>query len=360
MELIFLGTSGATPTKERNLPSVALRLDSGHILLFDAGEDVQRRFEAANLKFNVPSTIFISHLHGDHVIGLPGLLFNFHLNSRTKPLTIVGPLGIASFLLMHYQIVGLKAQNYPLTVIEIVPPRLNNSNFKNSTNNVENHQKNQISQNTQIIVYSRFLTPEYERKFLTKEDNIIFSAKKYHVKHYWLNHSVPTMGFRFEEHPLNGKFNPIQAKKIGVPEGKLWKRLQNGQSITLKDGRIINPVESGIVTPPRPGRIICYGADTAKCDSLVKLAENADIFICESTFGKELQDIAIEKKHLTAEMAAEIAKKARVQMLFLTHFSSRYKDVKDLLIEAKQIFPSTQTAKDLLSVNIKVRNQKKN
>ena len=109
MDLIFLGTSGATPTKYRHLPAIALRLDSGHLLVFDTGEDIQRQFEAANLKFNVPTTIFISHLHGDHVIGLPGLLFNFHLNSRSKALTIVGPLGLASFLMSLHQIVGLKA-----------------------------------------------------------------------------------------------------------------------------------------------------------------------------------------------------------------------------------------------------------
>ena len=106
MQLIFLGVSAATPTQDRNLSSFALRLDSGELLLFDAGEDVQRRFEAAKLKFNTPTTILISHLHGDHIIGLPGLLFRFHLNERTAPLRIIGPYGIASLLLSQYHLHG--------------------------------------------------------------------------------------------------------------------------------------------------------------------------------------------------------------------------------------------------------------
>ncbi|MHA1775213.1 MAG: ribonuclease Z [Promethearchaeota archaeon] len=348
MDLIFLGTSGATPTKTRNLPAVALRLDSGHILLFDAGEDVQRRFEAANLKFNVPTTIFISHLHGDHIIGLPGLLFNFHLNSRTKPLTIIGPFGIASFLLMHYQIVGLKAEKYPLTVIEVIPPYIINGENSDSFSDV-------LNVNTRLIKYSQFLTPNYERTVYNRSDNIVFSTKKYQVKYAWVEHSVPTMGFRFEEMPLDGKFNPNRAIEMGVPRGSLWKQMQKGKKVKLNSGIEIDPLESGIVSPPRPGRIICYSADSKRCVVLINLAKKADVFICEATYGKEFADLAEEKKHLTAATAAEIAKEAEVCMLFLTHFSSRYKDVTSLLEEAQEIFPNTNAAEDLLSFKIQKR-----
>ena len=120
MDLIFLGTSAATPTKDRNLPATALRLDNGEIILFDAGEDVQCWFEA-KLKMNVPTTICISHMHGDHVIGLPGLLFNFHLGDRTAPLTIIGPPNLQPFLSMHFKLLGLRIP-YPCTLIEVIPP----------------------------------------------------------------------------------------------------------------------------------------------------------------------------------------------------------------------------------------------
>lgn len=368
MELIFLGTSGATPTKNRNLPAVALRLGSGHILLFDAGEDVQRQFEAANLKFNAPTTIFISHLHGDHIIGLPGLLFNFHLNSRTKPLTIVGPVGIAAFLLMHYQIVGLKAENYPLTVIEVARTitrdgsdgsdkrdESDGNNLKSSSHSSE-QSTTLASSPARIIKYTRFLTPNYERTIINQADNVIFSTKKYQVRYDWVEHSVPTMGFRFEEMPLDGKFNPERAQELGIPAGPLWKRMQKGQKVRLKNGTEIDPVEQGIVTPPRPGRIICYSADSKKCDALTNLALDADVFICEATYGNEFAELAEEKKHLTASGAASIAKEAGVRQLILTHFSSRYKETDMLLEEAKSIFPPSLAAEDLLSIKIKVRN----
>ena len=339
MDLIFLGTSGATPTQFRNLPAIALRLDSGNIIVFDAGEDIQRRFEAANLKFNVPTTILISHLHGDHVIGLPGLLFNFHLTSRSKSLTIIGPLGLASLLMTLHQIVGLKASTYNLTVKEIVSPY-------------------DISEKTevQVITYTNFLTPTYERKVSLQSHRELIRNQEFVVKFNWVEHSVPTMGFRFEESLLDGKFDPDRAMALNIPKGPLWKRMQKGQSVTLKNGIVINPVETRIVTLPRPGRIIVYSADTAKCEAIVALAHDADYFICEATYGNEHQELALEKKHLTARFASEIAKEAHVNHLILTHFSSRYKEVSTLLQEAQKIFPKTQVAEDLLQIAIYPRN----
>lgn len=340
MELIFLGTSGATPTQDRNLPAIALRLDSGQIVLFDSGEDVQRRFEAANLKFNVPTTIFISHLHGDHIIGLPGLLFNFHLNSRSKPLSIIGPVGLASFLMMHYQTVGLKAMNYPLTVKEIY-------SIDDTPNHIEN----------KMIIYTHFLTPNFERKVIDIQNCIIEENSQYHVSFRWVDHSVPTMGFRFEESPLDGKFDPERAEELSIPKGPIWKRLQKGRTVQLKDGRTIDPVESGIVTSPRPGRIVSYSGDSGKSENLITLAQDADYFICEATYEDEHTDLAIEKKHLTSTFAAEIAKKAHVRKLILTHFSSRYKSLSILEKQAQKIFPETIAAKDLLSISIFPREQ---
>ncbi|MHA1674223.1 MAG: ribonuclease Z [Promethearchaeota archaeon] len=353
MDLIFLGTSGATPTQHRNLPAIALRLDSGHLVIFDTGEDIQRQFEAANLKFNVPTTIFISHLHGDHVIGLPGLLFNFHLNSRSKALTIVGPLGLASFLMSLHQIVGLKASNYALTVKEIVPPQTN-TEVKEGTEKIEDTEDTENTENegVQVITYINFLKPTYERSVSLQSHRKLVEKWEYTVKFSWMVHSVPTMAFRFEEAPLDGKFSPERALELRVPKGPLWKRMQKGQSITLKNGTVIDPVDSGIVTPPRKGRIIVYSADTAKCEAIVSLAHDADYFVCEATYGTEHEELAVEKKHLTSKFAGEIAQEAQVKHLILTHFSSRYKDVSVLLQEAQAIFPQTQVAEDLLQIAI--------
>ena len=336
MEIKILGISAATPTQDRNLSSFALRLDSGELLIFDAGEDVQRRFEAAKLKFNTPTTILISHLHGDHIIGLPGLLFRFHLNERTAPLRIIGPYGIASFLLSHYHFVGLQATKYPLTLIEVQYPRLDTPPGQ-----------------MMMTHYSYFLSENIHRHIIQHTSNDIFVNKDYKIKGIWMDHSVPTMGFRFEEADLDGKFDPDRALELNIPKGRLWSIMQDGQNIEL-NGVTIDPVKEGIVSEKRPGRVIVYSADTGKCPELIELAKNATVFVCESTYAYLDEDLANEKLHLTSKMAAEAAKEANVKQLILTHFSSRYKNIGTLEEEAKEIFPNTRAAKDLMSFEIKL------
>ena len=336
MHISILGTAGAQPTRDRNLPSFALRLDSGELLLFDAGEDVQRRFEAAKLKFNIPTTIFISHMHGDHIIGLPGLLFNFHLNNRTAPLSIIGPQGIASYLIAQFQTIGLRANTYLLDVSEITYPK-----------------KDTSSDELNIIRYTNFLTEKYERKFYTVLDNIIQRSSTYKIKAMWVNHSVPTLGFRFEENQLNGKFNPERALELKITRGNLWKQMQEGKTIITKDGREIDPVKLGIVSEKRSGYIIAYRGDTTTCPNLIKIAENADYFICEATYSIEDEKLAIEKYHMSTQMAANVAKESHVKNLILTHFSGRYTDVLKLEQEANEIFPNSKAAVDLMRIELK-------
>jgi len=336
MNITFLGVSGATPTQDRNLSSFSLRLDSGELLIFDAGEDVQRRFEAAKLKFNTPTTILISHLHGDHVLGLPGLLFRFHLNERTAPLKIIGPYGIASFLLSHYHFVGLRAAKYPLTLIEVQYPRIDTPPGQ-----------------MMMTHYSYFLSENIHRHIIQHTSSDIFVNKDYKIKGMWMDHSVPTMGFRFEEADLDGKFDPDRALELNIPKGRLWSLMQTGQEIEI-NGDPIDPVKEGIVTEKRPGRVIAYSADTAKCPELIELAKNATVFICESTYAELDEDLAKEKLHLSSKMAAEAAKEANVKQLILTHFSSRYKNIGTLEAEAKEIFANTRAAKDLMSFEIKL------
>ncbi|MFW9936684.1 MAG: ribonuclease Z [Candidatus Thorarchaeota archaeon] len=326
MELIILGSSAAIPVRERNLPSIALKYKN-EIILFDCGEDLQRRIIDAGLKFNKPLKILISHFHGDHIIGLPGLLFRFGLIDRDKPLMIFGPRNLFLYLFLHKKILGLKA-DYPISIIEI--------------DNVNN----------KLIEYQG-LDNEEPFKESKINENIIFDCKRYFLKYCEVEHSVLTFGYAFIEKPRSGKFNPEKARQMGIPESRLWKQMHEGETIKF-NGKTIDPLKEGIVGPKRIGRKITYSGDTAPSDNLIKLGKNSDILIHEATFSKELLDIAKEKKHSTSVDAANAAIKMNAKQLILTHISSRYQeDSKKLLKEAKEIFPNTILAEDLLKMDLK-------
>ena len=324
LEIVFLGTSAAVPSRQRNLPSIAL-LYNGEQLLFDAGEDVQRRYEDAGLKFNAPLSIFISHMHGDHIIGLPGLLFHFTLISRTEEVKIWGPPGLYAYLYMHRMVTGLRAP-FLRDIYEL------------------HFEKN-------MLYHYNFQDPiESQPEKIPIIQNIIHETKNYSVQALPVCHSVPTTGFRFQEKPLPGRFNPEIASKLQIPQGKLWKKMQLGKTI-MYNGNSYDPVKLGIVGPKRNGKIIVYTGDTKMCEELLNLAQNADVLICEATFGEELKDLAEEKCHMTALQAATIAKNSKVSQLVLTHISARYADEQDLgelLKEARSIFPNSMIAHDLL------------
>lgn len=326
MECIILGSSAAIPIKNRNLSSVALKYKN-HIILFDCGEDLQRRFIEAGLKFNKPLQILISHFHGDHIIGLPGLLFRFSLTDRTAPLTIFGPPNLFLYLYVHRKILGLKA-NYPITIVEI-------DHYNNS-----------------LIEYEG-LDSEIPVKKTELKDNIIHETNRYYLEYTLVDHSVLTYAFSFVEKPRYGKFNPERARKFGIPESRLWKKLQAGENIEF-NGIHIDPVKEEIVGPERPGRKITYSADTAPCEALIELGKDSDILIHEATFSERLAETAEERKHSTSIDAANDAKKMNAKQLVLTHISSRYQeDALNLLEEAKKIFPNTLLAEDLLRITLK-------
>jgi len=326
MDLIILGSSAAIPIRERNLPSIALRYRN-EIFIFDCGEDLQRRMAEAGIKFNKPLKILISHFHGDHIIGLPGLLFRFGLIGRTAPLTIIGPKGLFLYLFLHAKILGLKAE-YPLKIIEI---EVKNNN---------------------LLVYKGFVSNDSWEE-IEINDNIILETKRYFLKFTIVEHSVLTFGYSFEEKPRPGKFNPERAKELGIPESYLWKLMHEGKTIKFK-GRWIDPLKEGIVGPSRPGRKIVYSGDTGPCENLVKLGKDADVLIHEATFSSDLEDVAREKKHSTSIDAANIAKEMNAKKLILTHISSRYQeDAQKLLDDAKKVFPNTILAEDLMKISIK-------
>jgi len=325
MELIILGSSAAIPVRERNLSSTALKYKN-EILLFDCGEDLQRNFIEAGLKLNKPLKILISHFHGDHIIGIPGLLFRFGLISRTAPITIFGPRNLFLYLFVHRKVLGLKA-NYPIRIVEI------------------------DNDNNKLIIFET-LDSEIpsEEKFL--EDNVIFENDKYTLKYTKVDHSVLTFAYSFVEKPRYGKFEPKRAIELGIPESKLWKKLQKGEIIEF-EGKNFDPLKEGIVGPKQPGRKVTYSGDTVPCENLIELGKNSDVLIHESTFSKELSDIALEKKHSTSIDAAIDAKKMGAKQLILTHISSRYQeDAVKLLEDAQEIFPNTLLAIDLMRISL--------
>ncbi|MFX0071684.1 MAG: ribonuclease Z [Candidatus Hermodarchaeota archaeon] len=326
LDIIFLGTSAATPIKSRNLSSIALKYKN-QIVLFDCGEDVQRRFIEAGLKLNKPLTILISHFHGDHIIGLPGLLFRFSLVERTAPLTIFGPPNLFLYLYLHRKILGLKT-NYPVKIVEI-----------------DHYDK--------ILLEFEGLESENPKSKIKFDNNTFHETKRYLLNYTIVNHSTLTYAYTFVEKPRYGKFNPDRARELGIPESNLWKKLQAGNTIEI-NGTLIDPFIEKIVEPNRPGRKITYSADTAPCDSLIELGKDSDIIIHEATFSKRLAEIAEEKLHSTSVDAAIDAEKMNAKQLILTHISSRYQeDANILLEEAKKIFPNTILAEDLLRITLK-------
>lgn len=325
MELIILGSSAATPLKERNLPSIALKYKN-QVLLFDCGEDFQRKFAEAGLKFNKPMKIFITHFHGDHILGLPPFLFRLSLNGRTAPMIIFGPRNLFLYLYIHRKILGLKTE-YPIKIIEI------------------------DYQNQKLIEFEG-LDSEIPKRTLDIVANIVFESKYYSIKFAVVDHSIITFAYAFIEKPRYGKFVPERAKNLGIPESNLWKKLQEGQIIEF-NGKMIDPIKEGIVGPQKPGRKITYSGDLKPCDSLIELGRDSDVLIHEATFAKSLAAIADEKKHSTSIDAANDAKEMNAKKLILTHISARYQhDALILLEEAKEIFPNTILAEDLLKIVI--------
>lgn len=334
MELIFLGTSAAIPTKNRNLSSTAIVID-GEQVIFDVGEDIQRQFEKASLKFNAPTNIFISHLHGDHVIGLPGLLFHFSLNQRTSKMNIFGPKGIYFYLIAHKIVVGLKA-DFLEFIYEFQP------------------------NSSEVLKYNFQASPEQQPEIinLNEKSNILYEGTSYSIELVSVNHSVPTWGFKLVEKDKPGKFNPERALELGIPRSSLWKQIQymNPGEILKFKGQSIDPYAEGIIGPKKPGYIISYSGDSAPCENLEYLAKNSDVFICEATYGNDQEELARDKLHMTAKQCAIIAKNNSVKILILTHISSRYgdeKEIETLLSEAKAIFENTIIAFDLYRHELK-------
>lgn len=297
--ITFLGTSSAVPTPERGLSSIAISRGS-ELMLFDAGEGMQRNFIKAGLGMNRRMKVFISHMHSDHCIGLLGLMQTLSLQGRTAPLDIYGQPRLKEFILENMRII-----NFGL-------------GFDVDIHSIE-------------------------------KDGIVVSEAEYQVSCCSANHSVPALSFCLEEFERPGMFFVDRVKAIGIPEGELYSRLQRGEDIEFQ-GKAIKSAD--VVGPPRRGRKICISGDTRPTDRLVRFFEGADVLIHESTYSNEKQDKAIEYFHSTALEAATVAKKANVTRLFLTHFSARYDETGQLVSEAGLAHPNVTAADDLIEVSI--------
>jgi ribonuclease Z len=300
LKVIFLGTAASIPTVKRALPSVVVKRKN-EVLMFDCGEGVQRQMIRASVGFHRKMKIFITHMHGDHVLGLPGLLQTMSLLDRQQKLDVYGPVGIKAFVEAIERTVQF-VLTFPVAIHEV------------------------------------------------REEGIVCEEKEYQVKAAQTDHMIPSLAYALLEKPRPGRFNPKKAKALGVPEGPLWSQLQHGKNVKTPTGRTVKPEQ--VVGSPRPGRKIVYSGDTRPTKSLLKLAENADLLIHEATFEDELLDKAKEDGHSTPSQAAQTAKKAQAKRLILTHVSSRYKSAQLLLEQAKKVFPNSAVAEDFVELEL--------
>lgn len=301
MKVIPLGTSSGTPTKDRNVSSLAVFIN-GRWLLFDCGEGTQYRLLRAPVKLGQLDAIFITHVHGDHIFGLPGLLATLSMQHRENAIDVYGPRGVKDFI--------NSALRYSVTKLS------------------------------------------YEVRVHDIEAGDVRQCDGYRVTCLPLDHQVLDFGYAIIEDDRPGRFDISKAQALNIPAGPLYGRLQNGQDITFNDQLIRS---SDVVGPVRPGRRVVYCTDTRPCANSVTLAHKADLLIHEATYNEDLTDEARLRGHSTVAQAANIAKQAQVARLLITHFSPRYLDINELLGVARKIFPATEAARDLYEVDIPLK-----
>jgi len=296
----FLGTSASRPTVERNVTSVAM-IREGETLLFDCGEGTQRQMMRYGISFAL-SDIFFTHMHADHMLGVIGLFRTLSLQGRTEPMRLWGPPRSAALLRQAINL-GSEKQPFPLEITEITPE-----------------------------------TP--------------VKRKGYSIVPYMADHKDKSaLGFALVEDIRLGRFNPDKAREMGIPEGPAWGKIHKGEAVTLDNGRVIQPSE--LVGEPRPGRTVVFTGDSRPSPATIEVSRGADALIHEATFADDEHPRAVETGHSTAREAAEVALKAEVKQLILTHLSARYSvNPTELLQQAKEVFPVTVIARDGFELEI--------
>ena len=290
----FLGTSASRPTVERGVSSLAL-IREGETFLFDCGEGTQRQMMRYGVAFSF-GDLFFTHTHSDHILGLTGLIRTLQLQGRTEPLRLWAPVGAGKVLRQCINLGGERT-TYPVTITELEP--------------------------SSTVMRSGFRVDAFA------------------VDH----HGGASLGYALVEEERKGRFNPELARELGIVEGPMWGRIHRGESVTLDDGRVIEP--SVLVGERRRGRRVVITGDTRPCEATVAASVDADLLIHEATFADEEAARAVETGHSTAREAAQVALSAGARRLVLTHISARYsRDAQELEREAKEVFAKTSIARD--------------
>lgn len=298
MQIVFLGTSGSWPTPKRNVAAIAVKRGP-EVILFDCGEGTQRQFMLSKLSFMQVSKIFITHFHGDHFLGLPGLIQSMTMNDRNRPLGIFGPNGIK-------ELVGK-------------------------------------------LLTLGYFTPGFDISVTEMPGGSSVRFDEYTVSTLEAEHTVPAISYCLQEPPRPGRFDKTKALGLGIPEGPMFGRLQDGQTVAWQ-GKTFTP--DMVMGPPRRGRKVVYTGDTLPTKQLLEFARDCDVLVHDATAETSMEDKANKYGHSTAKQAAQVAKECGAKALILTHFSPRYEDPTPMLAEAKTIFDKSILADDFLEYTV--------
>jgi ribonuclease Z len=309
VKLTFLGTSSGTPTRTRNVTAQVVGFDNGACWLLDCGEASQHQLMRAGLRAGRIERILITHLHGDHCYGLPGMLACMAIQGRTDPVQLVGPVGIRELIETVLRLSD-HVTGFPLEIVEVAAHRT------------------------------------------------LAAMSGWAVSAHPIRHRIPCFGYVLREAQRRGRFHPERARALGIPEGPLFGQLQEGRSVTLADGRTIAP--ELVCDPPRPGRKVVLLGDTQDASGIAVAAQDCDLLVHEATYDADRSDKAEQWGHSTSAMAGDFAQRVGARHLIITHFSSRYTDsagddgVPRLVAEAQSRCPGTavHAADDLWSFTL--------